>query len=300
MADRWGKFLSRISGRNLLLRQVRDFRRLMFAMEGKIRDMENLQRLEFFEITAVNHPRYGDPRRLFRHGRQTYSQHDEDGMISEIFRRIGTTNRTFVEIGVGDGLENNTTLLLTQGWNGFWIDGDPELVSAIKGTFQKPIQNRKLTIETAMLTAENVAGTLRRIGVPRDFDLFSLDIDRNTYWLWAAMAEFKPRVVVVEFNSQFPPEMDWKVDYHPDLTWKGGSYFGASLKAFELLGRQFGYSLVGCDWYGVNAFFVLDELCGDHFAPPFTSENHYEPTRFGRLERLGHPPAFKDYDAWPK
>ena len=36
-------------------------------------------------------------------------------MIQEIFRRIGTTNRTFVEFGVGDGLENNSLFLLKQG-----------------------------------------------------------------------------------------------------------------------------------------------------------------------------------------
>ena len=54
------------------------------------------------------HPRYGDPRRLHAAAFRAFSQHSEDGMIAEVFRRIGTTTKTFVEIGVGDGMENNT------------------------------------------------------------------------------------------------------------------------------------------------------------------------------------------------
>jgi hypothetical protein len=40
-----------------------------------------------------------------------------DGIIKEIFRGIGTTNKHFVEFGVGNGLENNTALLLIKGWS---------------------------------------------------------------------------------------------------------------------------------------------------------------------------------------
>ena len=40
-------------------------------------------------------PRYQDPKHLIPYGHKTYSQSDEDGIIREIFRRIGTTNKTF-------------------------------------------------------------------------------------------------------------------------------------------------------------------------------------------------------------
>src|SRR5438093_8718133 len=63
-----------------------------------------------------------DPRRLLVHGAQYWSQNFEDGMIAEIFRRIGPGSRTFVEIGVGDGTENNTAALLAAGWRGWWIE----------------------------------------------------------------------------------------------------------------------------------------------------------------------------------
>lgn len=61
-------------------------------------------------------PRLQDPRVVTGIHGQVYSQNNEDGIIAEIFRRIGTQNRTFVEFGVGDVLQNNTRLLLELGW----------------------------------------------------------------------------------------------------------------------------------------------------------------------------------------
>src|SRR5436190_12780214 len=39
--------------------------------------------------------RYADPKRLERHGAKIYSQTDEDGIIAEIFSRIGVTDKRF-------------------------------------------------------------------------------------------------------------------------------------------------------------------------------------------------------------
>jgi hypothetical protein len=57
----------------------------------------------------------------------------------------------------------------------------------------------------------------------------------------------------------------------------GKSLKRANLKAFKILGRQFGYSLVGCELLGANVFFVRDDLLAGRFAEPFTPENLYEP-----------------------
>ena len=141
--------------------------------------------------------------------------------------------------------------------------------------------------------------SLPRVEVPNEVDLFSLDIDRNTYWIWAAVAEFKPRVVVVEYNASIPPSVDWKVDYHPNRRWNYTMYFGASLKALENLGRELGYSLVGCEISGINAFFVRSDLCCDRFEGPFDAEHHFEPPRYWLTQRVGHPRSFHDDEGRP-
>ena len=53
---------------------------------------------------------------------QVCSQNGEDGVTAEIFRRIGHGQRVFAEIGVGDGVENNTAFCHSRGWTGFWFD----------------------------------------------------------------------------------------------------------------------------------------------------------------------------------
>jgi hypothetical protein len=141
---------------------------------------------------------------------------------------------------------------------------------------------------------ENIAEHLEKLGVPREIDLLSLDIDQNTYHVWEALHEFSPRVVVVEYNAAVPPDIEWKVHYVPDRRWDGTQNFGASLKAFEVLGNRLGYRLVGCDFNGVNAFFVRSDLVADSFAAPFTAENHYEPPRYSCIHRTAHPPGILD------
>ena len=122
----------------------------------------------------------------------------------------------------------------------------------------------------------------------------SLDIDRNTYWVWEALTSIRPRVVVIEYNALYPPPVDWIVEYRAERAWKGTSYFGASLCAYERLGREKRYALVGCSLNGVNAFFVREELCGDLFDAPFTAARHYEPVRYFLIRRNGFPRAMND------
>jgi hypothetical protein len=274
--------------------EVRRMRRAVLAMREEVRRLSVKEVSEFLQFSLLDNPRYGDPKRLLRYAAQTFSQGGEDGAIAEICRRIGASERNFVEVGVGNGLENNTVFLLSQGWKGWWLEADEQAVASINATFRRQIALGNLSVLRATVTAENVANLFRRLAVPAEFDLLSIDIDRNTYWVWAALSAYKPRIVVVEYNASYPPDVDWKVEYRADAHWNGTSYFGASLKAYELLGRDLGYSLVGCEVAGTNAFFVRNDLCADRFAAPFTAENHYEPPRYGLVARYGHPPGFTD------
>jgi hypothetical protein len=238
--------------------------------------------------------RYADLRRLTRHEHQVFSQGGEDGAIREIFRRIGESDRTFVELGVGKGLENNTAFLLCQGWSGIWLEGDRGNCEAIRVTCAREMQEGRLKLVEASVTAENVSGLVQGQLRSPAFDLLSVDLDRNTYHIWAALDALKPRVVVMEYNALFPSDLAWIADYDAGKWWNGTSYFGASLKALEILGARLGYALVGCDIAGVNAFFVRADLCGDKFCGPFTAENHFEPVRYYLHTRAGHPPVLHD------
>jgi hypothetical protein len=225
-------------------------------------------------------PRNADPRRLLLYGFKTYSQNDEDGIIQEIFRRIGTASRSFVEFGVQNGFECNTAKLLIEGWRGLWIESNPRAVAEMRSHFQGFIAGGRLTLVEKMVTAENINATLEQAGVTGEIDLLSVDIDNNDYWVWKAIEVINPRVVVVEYNCALRPPLSLVVPYDPKAAWGGGNYFGASLNALVELGRAKGYRIVGCCFAGVNSFFVREDLCGDFFLKPSTAEEHYEPERY--------------------
>lgn len=287
------KSLQRLYASLPIVREIRQIRDAVLDIRGDVNRLATKELVELLQFSILREPRYADPKRLLRFAHQTYSQNGEDGMIAEILRRIEAPSMKFLEIGVGDGLENNTLALLMKGWQGWWVDADRLAISSIASVFRRRIATGQLTTLSAAVTAENVEQLLGGLGIPKEFDVLSLDIDRNTYWVWAAIGTYRPRLAIVEYNASFPPDVDWKIDYRADRGWNKTSYFGASLKAMELIGRQMGYSLVGCDFMGVNAFFVRTDLCTDKFAEPFTAENHYEPPRYGLISRQGHPTGFE-------
>lgn len=246
-----------------------------------------------FEI-ALEKGRYSDPLSLIPSQAQVYSQNGEDGIVAEIFGRIGARDRYFVEIGIENGLQNNTRLLLEQGWRGIWIDGSSEGVALARATFDEAVRSGALTVVEALVTRHNVDAVLDSAQAPPRFDFLSLDVDQNTGHLWASLRR-RSRVACIEYNANLPPSLALEAEYHPELAWDGTSWYGASLKALEQIAGAKDMSLVGCELIGVNAFFVGTDEASGKFRAPFTAEEHYEPPRFGRSSAggtgLGHPPS---------
>jgi hypothetical protein len=224
-------------------------------------------------------PRNADPKRLVRYGFKVYSQNDEDGIIQEIFRRIGTSDRRFVEFGVQTGVECNTVKLLIEGWRGLWIEADPMMVGIMRRSFASSLDAGQLTLFDNLVTAENINALLTRAGLTGEIDFLSIDIDYNDYWVWRAIDVVRPRAIAIEYNAAYRPPLAITVPYDPNGRWDGSNYYGASLEALVRLGREKGYALVGCSIAGVNAFFVRADLAGDRFLTPATADEHYEPPR---------------------
>jgi hypothetical protein len=231
------------------------------------------------KVLAGN-PKYLDQKNLMKHGYRVCSEHNEDGIIQEIFERIGHTNSVFVEFGVGDGSMNNTLYLLLKGWKGHWIDCDTNALLEIGENYKELIDTGRLVTKKGFITAENIESLFEEMAVPHELDLLSIDIDGNDYWVWKSIRNYNPRVVVIEYNGHFRPKDKWVMAYDPQHMWDHTAYAGAALKSLEILGREKNYCLVGCDFSGTNAFFVRLDLVSDKFMEPFTAETHYEPLRY--------------------
>jgi hypothetical protein len=205
-----------------------------------------------------------EPAPLNRAEARVYSQNGEDGIIAWLFSQIGTTNRTFVELGIGDGSECNTAnLSITFGWRGLLIEADPDQAERARRFYGSRPTAPDVQVATARAEPETIDDLLRRNGIEDEIDLLSVDIDGNDYWVWEAISAIEPRLVVIEYNASFGPERSVTVPYREGFDryreHLSGFYHGASLAALTKLGEQKGYVLVGCDSRGSNAFFVKRE-----------------------------------------
>jgi hypothetical protein len=237
---------------------------------------------------------FRDPKCLVAYGSKVYSQNDEDGIIREIFNRIGTTNKTFVEFGVGNGLENNTYALLFENWTGLWIDGNKEQISSICNGLPRTIASGALTAIHSLVSRANINAVISSAIKSKEIDLLSVDIDGNDFHVFDAIDCVLPRVVVIEYNAKFPPPIRFCIDYDESNVWHGDDCFGASLKFLELEFRRKGYCLVGCNLTGANAFFVRQDLVLDKFMAPFSAETHFQPPRYYLAEfPAGHKSSYR-------
>lgn len=208
-----------------------------------------------------------------------FSQNGEDGIIHKIFECIGIETGYYVEFGVESGTECNTRALREiHGWHGLMMDGSN--------------QNAEINLQKEFITAENINQLFSKHSVPKRFDLLSIDIDYNDFYVWNAIShKYNPRVVVIEYNATHLPHEDKVSVYNPTHMWDQTNYFGASILALKRLGNKKGYTLVYADNMGVNLFFIKSSIL-KKFNVHFTNEDNeillYKPPSYGSGPNSGH------------
>lgn len=224
---------------------------------------------------------HGEPDRLERFGFKVHSQSDEDGILQEIFRRIGLTNKVFVEFGAEVGLECNSLYLLEQSWTGFWMEGNPDYKGAILHHHAERLASGQLKFESVFVYPDNINELISGAGISGEIDMLSIDIDSNDYHVWKAINVISPRVVVAEHNHSYAPHQEYIMPYNRDYFWGGSAAtYGASLLSNTKLAAELGYTLVSCGLYSANGFFVRNDLVQDRFGGPFTADRLWNPLNY--------------------
>jgi hypothetical protein len=124
-----------------------------------------------------------------------------------------------------------------------------------------------------------------------DVDVLSVDLDGNDLYFTEALLDvLHPKLVIVEYNANFPPPAGWAVEYDPNFRWDGTDYQGASLASFCDLLARFGYTLVCCNAAtGANAFFVNNDYQPAFKDVPQDINNIFIGPTFQLPVRFGHP-----------
>jgi len=216
---------------------------------------------------------------LSKYEKKIYSQNGEDGVIEKIFEMIGTTSKNYVEFGVEGGWECNTRYIREScGWYGLLMDMGYE--------------NHTINLQKEVITAENINSLFTKYQVPQEFDMLSIDIDFNDFYIWIEISKhYRPRVVVIEYNATHLPNIDKVAVYHPYSYWDGSNYFGASILALYRLGNKTEYSLIYAEDRGINLFFIRDDVldrCPIQFKDTNCVDLIYKYPKYGSGPNGGH------------
>ncbi|TSC70161.1 MAG: iron ion binding protein [Parcubacteria group bacterium Gr01-1014_49] len=199
------------------------------------------------------------PNDLLSFARNVTSQHGEDGIIERIFQIIGEGEKWCVELGALNGTHDSNVwhLVKEKGWSGVLIEADKTQFERLQKEYAGIDRAHCISAFVSFEGEDALDRVFARTPLPKDFDLFSLDIDGNEYHVWESLADYRPRVVVVEFNQTIPNDVTFIQPRDMRV------FQGTSLRAFIELGKRKGYELVAAN--EVNAFFVRKELflkCG--------------------------------------
>jgi hypothetical protein len=189
---------------------------------------------------------------LTDHRENIYSQNGEDGIITEIFRRLNIPAGWFVEFGAWDGihLSNTYNLAAHHGWQGVYIEGNPaKYQDLLKTVAQFPGRLHPLCAMVGFEGDGKLDDLLARTPIPKKFDLLSIDIDSYDWQVWNALENYRPKLVIIECNCAIAPGVH--SIHNPPASQ------GASFRALVELGKMKGYTLIA---HTGNCFFILNEL----------------------------------------
>lgn len=152
-------------------------------------------------------------------------------------------------------LSNTYHLISVQGWSGVLIEADSARYQALVRNMSGFGAVRAICSQVRDLPPDTLDAILSRTPIPEDLDLLSIDVDNDDYLIWRSCRRYRPRVVVIEVNSSYPPGIA-KI---PLAGYDGPNERkrGASIGSMVELARQKGYELA---LHLGNAIFVRQEL----------------------------------------
>jgi hypothetical protein len=225
-------------------------------------------------------------------GFRIFSQFEEDGLLLYLFAAIGTSNKSFVDVGSADGINSNcANLAINFGWDGLFIDGSHANIERGREFYKKHPDTWAYPPQfvQAIVQRENINELIESAGFRGAIDLLSIDIDGNDYWIWDALNVIEPRVVIIETHIEFGMR-SIVVPYDKDYSYPGKhpDYHGASPVAMAKLAGKKGYRLVGANNYGFNTIYIKKGI-GEDILPEVSVESILSHPRNKEREQLFEP-----------
>ena len=146
----------------------------------------------------------------FKHN--SHSQWGEDGILDRLFGEMGVEKGVFCEFGAWDGMHlSNTYAFYKKGWSGIYIEGSPVKFVDLK----QNIDATNVDLVCAFVRPEGedaLDRLLEKSAVIQKackLDLLSIDIDSDDLAIFTSLKQYRPSVVVIEYNNTIPFDIEY-------------------------------------------------------------------------------------------
>jgi hypothetical protein len=215
---------------------------------------------------------------------EQFSNFGEERLLKKYVSELldGGRDRTIVDIGAGDGIRrSNSYRLISEGWRGIGFEYD---VSAFVKLSKAYRHFPNAFACRACIGTGNVSQLLKGFNVEREFDVLSLDIDGNDFWILDRVLEdFRPGIIISEINEKIPPPLRFVVKYNPDFTLRH-HFYGYSISMLDSLLSRHRYSIIDLEYN--NVFLAPTELAGSRAIDIETAYQKGYAARPDRREKL--------------
>jgi hypothetical protein len=209
-----------------------------------------------------------------------FSNFGEQKVIEKYIEQlqIFSLSQTIVDIGAGDGIHmSNTYNFFMNGWSGLGVEFDSRQSAKLSKAY-KFYPN--VFASRCQITPDNVNNLLKTYSIEKNFGILSLDIDGYDFWvLEAILTEFRPCLIVSEYNEKIPPPIKFAVNFDIDFTLRH-HFFGYSISKLSDLLTKFNYVLLEVEYN--NVFLAPAELKG---AKPIEIVEAYQQGYLNRADR---------------
>jgi hypothetical protein len=152
---------------------------------------------------------------LLRFSHTIYSQRGEEGILTEILKRLGIKMGFFVEFGAWDGIYlSNTKFLADKGWPGAFIESDSHHYQELTANYNdlKKILciNEFVTWDEKDSRGKTFDQIADQYFPHQEIDYLSIDIDGADYLILENLKR-KPKIICVEGGFSWHPLFEQRV-----------------------------------------------------------------------------------------
>ena len=201
-----------------------------------------------------------------------------------------------VNLGANDGKTIDPLYALyAAGARGLLVELDPGLFNELQANVP---WDRCIKVQST-ISPMNINQILLDANVPREMDIFKIDIDSYDVFVTDSMLlakTFRPKIIIMEINEKIPPPLSFHVNYYTGPRWHGDHFYGASIQAIVSMLNQHDYIPVALDW---NNLILVDSVFAQQFSVLNQSvESLYSTGYWHRPGRTAAFPWNSNVDHW--